>query len=35
MNQSLDLTTRPSGRALNELRAIQLTPHFAKHAEGS
>jgi ribonuclease PH len=35
MNQSLDLITRPSGRALNELRAIQLTPHFAKHAEGS
>ena len=35
MNQSLDLTTRPSGRALNELRAIQFTPHFAKHAEGS
>jgi ribonuclease PH len=35
MNQSLDLTTRPSGRALNELRAIQLTPNFAKHAEGS
>lgn len=35
MNQSLDLTTRPSGRALNELRAIQLAPHFAKHAEGS
>ena len=35
MNQSLELITRPSGRALNELRAIQLTPHFAKHAEGS
>ena len=35
MNQSLELVTRPSGRALNELRAIQLTPHFAKHAEGS
>ena len=35
MNQSIDLTTRSSGRALNELRAIRLTPHFAKHAEGS
>ena len=35
MNQSLYLTNRPSGRALNELRHIQLTPHFSKHAEGS
>ncbi len=35
MNQSIDLIARPSGRALDELRHIQLTPHFAKHAEGS
>ena len=26
---------RPSGRKLNELRSITLTPHFSKHAEGS
>ena len=35
MNHSIDLITRPSGRALDELRHIELTPHFAKHAEGS
>ena len=35
MNHSTDLIARPSGRALDELRHIQLTPHFAKHAEGS
>ena len=27
--------TRPSGRALNQLRAIELIPNFAKYAEGS
>lgn len=26
---------RPSGRAANELRAIRLTRHYTKHAEGS
>jgi ribonuclease PH len=26
---------RPSGRAPNQLRPIELIPHFAKHAEGS
>ena len=35
MDHSIDLIARPSGRALDELRHIQLTPHFAKHAEGS
>ena len=35
MNHSIDPIARPSGRALDELRHIQLTPHFAKHAEGS
>ena len=27
--------TRPSGRALNELRKIEIIPNFTKHAEGS
>lgn len=27
--------TRPSGRALDQLRSIELIPHFAKYAEGS
>ena len=35
MNQSIDITNRPSGRDFDELRHVQLTPHFAKHAEGS
>ena len=35
MIHSTDLFARPSGRGLDELRHIQLTPHFAKHAEGS
>jgi len=35
MDHSIDLIARPSGRALDELRHIELTPHFAKHAEGS
>ena len=35
MDHSIDLIARPSGRALDELRHIKLTPHFAKHAEGS
>ena len=35
MNQSIEPTTRLSGRAVNELRHIQLIPHFSKHAEGS
>lgn len=26
---------RPSGRKVNELRKIELIPHFSKHAEGS
>jgi ribonuclease PH len=26
---------RPSGRRRDELRAVQLTPHFTRHAEGS
>lgn len=26
---------RPSGRKVNELRKVELTPHFSKHAEGS
>ena len=29
------MSIRPSGRAADELRAIHLTPGFAKHAEGS
>ena len=28
-------TKRPSGRALDEMRAVTLEPDFAKHAEGS
>ncbi len=28
-------TERPSGRALDEMRAVTLEPDFAKHAEGS
>ena len=27
--------TRPSGRAANELRTIELIPNYSKHAEGS
>ncbi|WEF33248.1 ribonuclease PH [Pseudoduganella chitinolytica] len=27
--------TRPSGRAVDELRALRLTRHYTKHAEGS
>ena len=27
--------TRPSGRAPNELRTVQIDPHFTRHAEGS
>ena len=27
--------TRPSGRQANELRAVELIPHYTKHAEGS
>jgi ribonuclease PH len=26
---------RPSGRRRDELRLVQLTPHFTRHAEGS
>ena len=26
---------RPSGRAQDELRAVQLIPHYTRHAEGS
>jgi ribonuclease PH len=26
---------RPSGRRLDELRAVRFTPHFTRHAEGS
>ncbi|MBI3514990.1 MAG: ribonuclease PH, partial [Proteobacteria bacterium] len=29
------MTQRPSGRRPDELRAVQLEPGFAKHAEGS
>src|SRR5678815_4448712 len=29
------MTTRPSGRAADQLRATRLTYGFAKHAEGS
>jgi len=35
MNESIMHPARPSGRNFNELRQIKLTPHFAKHAEGS
>lgn len=27
--------TRPSGRAANDLRSIEIIPHYSKHAEGS
>lgn len=27
--------TRPSGRAANELRTVEIIPNFSKHAEGS
>lgn len=27
--------TRPSGRAANQLREIEMIPNFSKHAEGS
>ena len=26
---------RPSGRQPNEMRAVRLTPHYSRHAEGS
>lgn len=29
------MTTRPSGRAPDQLRTIEIIPHYAKHAEGS
>ena len=35
MNESIKHPARPSGRKFNELSQIKLTPHFAKHAEGS
>lgn len=31
----MTLTTRPSGRAVDELRAIAITRQYTKHAEGS
>src|SRR5687767_8271537 len=29
------LSSRPSGRAADELRAVKFTRHFTKHAEGA
>ena len=29
------MSLRPSGRQPNDLRAVEVIPHFSKHAEGS
>ena len=29
------MTTRPSGRAADQLRAVKFTRHYTRHAEGS
>jgi ribonuclease PH len=31
----MTVSTRPSGRAVDQLRAIRITRHYTKHAEGS
>ncbi len=34
-NQKEKIMTRPSGRAHNQLRTVEIIPHYTRHAEGS